>query len=209
MKKLIVKEVFLTLQGEGTYSGRLAVFCRFSGCNLWTGKESDRSKSLCDFCDTDFVGTDGVNGGRYTAKELASLIDSLWGDKPGQKFVVLTGGEPMLQVTEEFIEELHLRWFYIAIETNGTISVPASIDHICVSPKTKDFVQRHGDELKLVYPNDKISLDSVIDLNFRNHYLQPKDGMSIEQNTQLAIAQCLNDGRWQLSTQTHKLLGIP
>lgn len=209
MKKLIVKEVFLTLQGEGIHSGRRAVFCRFSGCNLWTGKETDRSQSLCDFCDTDFVGTNGVNGGRYTAEELATLIDSLWADRPGQKFVVLTGGEPMLQVTEDFIEELRLRWFYIAIETNGTIPVPVSIDHICVSPKTNEFIQRHGDELKLVYPNDKISLDSVIDLNFRKHYLQPKDGASIKENQELAIKRCLNDGRWQLSTQTHKLLGIP
>ncbi len=205
-----VKEIFYTLQGEGTNAGRAAVFCRFAGCNLWSGREDDRAKAECQFCDTDFVGTDGEGGGRFeTAEALAAACLAATGDaEPG--FVVLTGGEPMLQVDEALIAALHARGFTIAIETNGTLPVPSSIDWICVSPKAgTDVKQRSGDELKLVYPQAGLDPAALETLDFAYRFLQPMDGPDAERNTLAAVAYCKSHPRWRLSLQTHKIIGIP
>ena len=205
-----VKEIFYTLQGEGANAGRAAVFCRFAGCNLWSGREQDRAAADCQFCDTDFVGTDGEGGGKFaTADELADACAKVAGDA-GATFIVLTGGEPMLQVDAALIDALHARGFTIAIETNGTLPVPRAIDWICVSPKAgTDLRQRSGDELKLVYPQPDLNPETVAGLAFSHRYLQPMDGPDAKANTDRAIAYCKAHPGWRLSVQTHKLLGIP
>lgn len=208
-----VKEIFYTLQGEGAQSGRAAVFCRFAGCNLWSGRESDRASAVCQFCDTDFVGVNGPGGGRFeTAEDLAEAIVAQWPpDRPaGTRFVVCTGGEPLLQVDRELIDALHVREFEIAVETNGTVAAPAGLDWICVSPKAgAPLVQRAGDELKLVFPQANARPEQFEALEFRNFFLQPMDGPEREANTQVAVQYCMMHPRWRLSLQTHKLLGIP
>ena len=205
-----VKEIFYTLQGEGTNAGRPAVFCRFAGCNLWTGREADRAKAVCQFCDTDFVGTDGEGGGRFrTADDLARACRSACGSK-GHMLVVLTGGEPMLQVDQDLVDALHAHEFTIAIETNGTLPVLDTIDWICVSPKAgSQLKQTRGHELKLVYPQDGVDPADYVDLAFEARFLQPMDGAMREANTQAAVAYCKANPEWRLSLQTHKLLGIP
>lgn len=206
-----VKEMYYTLQGEGAHAGRPAVFCRFAGCNLWSGREEDRSTAVCTFCDTDFRGTDGVNGGRYSAADLAERIASLWpNSQEGQMYVVMTGGEPMLQVDETLIQAIHAYNFEIGIETNGTIPVPKSIDWICVSPKANaEILQQHGHELKLVFPQDSAMPSKFEALAFDYFFLQPMDGPQVVENTSAAIEYCLRHPRWRLSLQTHKLSGIP
>jgi 7-carboxy-7-deazaguanine synthase len=206
-----IKEIFYTLQGEGANAGRAAVFCRFSGCNLWTGREEDRSRAVCQFCDTDFVGI-GPDGGRFATPELlASAVSSAWrgnGDS-SRKLVVCTGGEPLLQLDEPLIDALHTRGFEVAVETNGTREAPASLDWICVSPKAgAPFVQKSGNEIKLVFPQDRAMPEQFEGLAFENFFLQPMDGPSIEENTRLAVEYCLSHPKWRLSLQTHKLLGI-
>lgn len=205
-----VKEIFYTLQGEGANAGRPAVFCRFSGCNLWSGREADRAKATCQFCDTDFVGVTGDGGGRFsTAAELADACRAA-ADGSGCDFIVLTGGEPMLQVDDALIEALHAAGFTIAVETNGTLPVPRAIDWICVSPKAgADLQQRSGDELKLVFPQAGLDPADLLALPFTHRYLQPMDGPDAADNTQRAIAYCREHPAWRLSLQTHKLLGIP
>jgi 7-carboxy-7-deazaguanine synthase (Cx14CxxC type) len=205
-----VKEIFKTLQGEGRNSGRVAVFCRFAGCNLWSGRESDRATAACRFCDTDFVGTDGSGGGRFdTAEELASAITAEWGEDCDRRLVVLTGGEPLLQVDQPLLSALHAAAFEIAIETNGTIEVPAGIDWICVSPKAgAPLAQTCGDELKLVYPQDGTAPRDFEGLDFAHFLLQPMDGAEIARNTAAAIDYCMAHPRWRLSVQTHKAIGI-
>lgn len=205
-----VKEIFYTLQGEGLRAGRPAVFCRFAGCNLWTGREEDRSKAVCQFCDTDFVGTDGTYGGKYeTPDALAEQIAALWPVDRAYRYVVLTGGEPLLQVDNTLIDALHARQFEIAVETNGTIAAPPGIDWICVSPKAgAEWVQRTGDELKLVYPQPGMLPTSVDVDGFTHCLLQPMDGPLQRKNTQAAIAYCQANPKWRLSIQTHKLLEI-
>jgi 7-carboxy-7-deazaguanine synthase len=226
-----VKEIFYTLQGEGAQSGRAAVFCRFSGCNLWSGREEDRSRAVCKFCDTDFVGT-GPDGGKFkNAQELADAIDRCWagegrdasegvsslapaGASNGsiampKKYVVCTGGEPLLQVDEDLISELHQRGFEVAVETNGTRPAPPSLDWVCVSPKAgAPLVQTTGSELKLVYPQDNAPPENFEQLHFRHFFLQPMDGPHTAQNTERAIEYCLKHPRWRLSIQTHKLVGL-
>lgn len=210
-----VKEIFYTLQGEGAQSGRAAVFCRFSGCNLWTGREEDRSRAVCQFCDTDFVGV-GPEGGRFaSATELADAIDRCWSggtqnyESSGRKFVVCTGGEPLLQLNEPVIDELHRRGFEVAVETNGTRPAPRSLDWICVSPKAgAPFVQTTGNELKLVYPQENAAPEKFAGLDFQHFYLQPMDGPDIAANTERAIEYCLRHPQWRLSIQTHKLVGV-
>ncbi len=212
-----VKEIFYTLQGEGNQAGRAAVFCRFSGCNLWSGREIDRASAACNFCDTDFVGTDGPGGGKFeTADALARAIDTAWtGDdastnSSGMKFVVITGGEPFLQLDPELIEAIKARGFEIAVETNGTMAAPPGIDWICVSPKAGNpLVQTSGQELKLVYPQPRALPCAFEHLQFENFFLQPMDGPDREKNTQLAVKYCLEHPRWRVSLQTHKLMGIP
>lgn len=205
-----VKEIFLTLQGEGAHAGRAAVFCRFSGCNLWTGREEDRAAATCQFCDTDFVGMDGTLGGRYaTADDLADTIAAQWVGTPLDRYVVLTGGEPLLQVDKAFIDALHARGFEIGIETNGTIEPPEGIDWLCVSPKAgADLVVKRGHELKLVYPQAENRPEDFTDLAFERFSLQPMDGPEVADNTARAIDYCLQHPQWRLSLQTHKTLGI-
>jgi 7-carboxy-7-deazaguanine synthase len=206
-----VKEIYLTLQGEGAQTGRRAVFCRFAGCNLWTGREQDRAEAVCQFCDTDFIGTDGPGGGQFkTGEALARACLDVWGEGNNEKpLVVLTGGEPMLQVNEQLIEALHASGFEIAIESNGTQLVPRSIDWICISPKAgAELVQKSGDELKLVYPQNGISPDDVAGLEFENFLLQPMDDDERLKNTQAALEYCLSHPQWRLSLQTHKIIGI-
>jgi len=205
-----VKEIFLTLQGEGAHAGRATVFCRFTGCNLWSGREADRATAQCRFCDTDFVGTDGTRGGRYeTAEELADAIEQEWGGTRDFRAVVLTGGEPLLQVDRALLDALHARGFWIAVETNGTIARPPGLDWICVSPKagTQLFL-RSGDELKLVYPQPGAPPEDFSTLDFRRFSLQPMDGPQVADNTARAVAYCLAHPQWRLSLQTHKALGI-
>src|SRR5438045_1544058 len=223
-----VKEIFYTLQGEGAQAGRVAVFCRFSGCNLWSGREEDRSRAVCQFCDTDFVGT-GPDGGKFArAAELADAIDRCWTGrisrpdfdegldshadsvKPNdRKYVVCTGGEPLLQLDEELIAALHQRGFEVAVETNGTRKAPKSIDWICVSPKAgAPLVQTTGSELKLVYPQENAPPEKFEQLDFRHFFLQPMDGPDLARNTERAIDYCLRHPRWRLSIQTHKLVGL-
>ena len=207
-----VKEIFYTLQGEGTHAGRPAVFCRFAGCNLWTGRESDRASAICKFCDTDFVGTDGERGGKFAGSEaLARVIDSLWpASYARSKFVVFTGGEPLLQLDEALIASMHARGFEIAIETNGTIAVPPGVDWICVSPKVgSELVVHRGNELKVVIPQANQDIAQYEALDFEHFYLQPMDGPDAQRNTRLAIDMCRNNPKWKLSLQTHKLLQIP
>ena len=208
-----VKEIFYTLQGEGAQAGRAAVFCRFAGCNLWSGRESDRSSAVCRFCDTEFVGTDGPGGGKFdSAPALAAAIEAMWrGDATqGRRFVVCTGGEPLLQPDAGLIAALHARDFEIAVETNGTIAAPEGLDWLCISPKAgSTLVQRSGDELKLVYPQPGADPADFEALAFRHFFLQPMDGPSLAANTGLALYYCLGHPRWRLSLQTHKLLGIP
>ena len=205
-----VKEIFLTLQGEGGQAGRPAVFCRFSGCNLWSGREADRAGAVCSFCDTDFVGMDGPGGGRFaTADELAAAVEGAWRGGPEGRLVVLTGGEPLLQVDEALLGALHGRGFSIALETNGTLPAPDGVDWICVSPKADaPVVQVQGQELKLVYPQPGVDPASFESLAFERFLLQPMDGPHREANTRAAIAYCLAHPRWRLSVQTHKYLGI-
>jgi len=216
-----VKEIFYTLQGEGAQAGRAAVFCRFSGCNLWSGREEDRSRAVCQFCDTDFVGT-GPEGGKFkVANELADAIDRCWGggnvayaaanadSEVARKYVVCTGGEPLLQLDENLIHELHERGFAVAVETNGTQPAPASLDWVCVSPKAgAPLVQTAGNELKLVFPQENAPPEKFEQLDFRHFFLQPMDGPDTAVNTELAIDYCLRHPRWRLSIQTHKLVGL-
>jgi 7-carboxy-7-deazaguanine synthase len=207
-----IKEIFYTLQGEGAHAGRPAVFCRFSGCNLWTGRESDRASAVCTFCDTDFVGTDGERGGKFPDPALlAAEIDSLWpAAYPGSKYVVFTGGEPLLQLDAALIEAMHRVGFQIAIETNGTLPVPAGVDWICVSPKVgSTLVVRKGNEIKVVIPQTGQDLGDYENLDFDNYFVQPMDGPLGEHNTRLAIETCKLRPQWKLSLQTHKLLQIP
>jgi 7-carboxy-7-deazaguanine synthase len=206
-----VKEIFYTLQGEGHHTGRAAVFCRFAGCNLWTGLEKDRAEAICDFCDTDFVGVDGEGGGRFADESaLVEAINAQWPKHcEGKKFVVCTGGEPLLQMTEEFVRSLHERGFEIAIETNGTKLPPPGIDWICVSPKANaELVLKSGNELKLIFPQDGAAPDRYERLDFTHFFLQPMDGPEREHNTWLAVRYCLDRPQWRLSLQTQKILGI-
>jgi 7-carboxy-7-deazaguanine synthase len=205
-----VKEIFLTLQGEGARAGRAAVFCRFAGCNLWSGREEDRGDAQCRFCDTDFVGTDGTRGGRYgDADTLAGAIASEWGASHARRFTVLTGGEPLLQVDDALVAALHGYGFEIAVETNGTLPIVNGIDWICVSPKAGTaIVVRSGDELKLVYPQPDAPPEHFAALDFKHFALQPMDGPDVADNTARAVAYCLAHPQWRLSLQTHKFLGI-
>lgn len=207
-----VKEIFYTLQGEGANSGTPAVFCRFAGCNLWSGRERDRSSAICGFCDTDFVGTDGRGGGRHpSAESLAEAISGAWGGRSSsQKFVVMTGGEPALQLDAALVAVLHEQGFRIAIETNGTIPLPVGIDWICVSPKAgTEVVVRAGNELKLVTPQENFPPELFVDWKFDHFFLSPMDGPFRRRNTKSAIDYCLAHPRWRLTIQTHKILGIP
>jgi 7-carboxy-7-deazaguanine synthase (Cx14CxxC type) len=205
-----VKEVFLTLQGEGAHAGRAAVFCRFAGCNLWSGREADRAAAQCRFCDTDFGGTDGTRGGSYpSAGALVDVIESEWGESGSHRFVVLTGGEPLLQVDDGLLDALHDRRFAIAVETNGTIEPPSGLDWLCVSPKAGTELRvRCGHELKLVYPQPGALPEAFAGLAFERFSLQPMDGPELADNTARAIDYCLRHPQWRLSVQTHKTLGI-
>lgn len=207
-----IKEIFYTLQGEGNHAGRPAVFCRFAGCNLWTGREEDRSSAICQFCDTDFVGTDGIGGGKFkTAQALASNINSLWPSSyPESKYVVFTGGEPLLQLDLTLIAAMHEVGFTIAIETNGTLPVPVGVDWICVSPKMgSTLLVRKGHEIKVVIPQLGQAMNEYASLDFEHHFVQAMDGPNLEENLRLAIAYCKDHPKWKLSVQTHKLLQIP
>jgi 7-carboxy-7-deazaguanine synthase len=209
-----VKEIFYTLQGEGTHAGRPAVFCRFTSCNLWTGRERDRARAICRFCDTDFVGTDGPGGGRFAAAPgLAAAVAAAWrgqADTRARPFVVCTGGEPLLQLDDAAVEALHAAGFEVAVETNGTQDAPAGLDWICVSPKAGALLKLvSGDELKLVYPQEGADPESFEGLDFPRLLLQPMDGPEREKNTRLAVEYCLAHPQWTLSLQTHKYLGIP
>ncbi|MBC3830524.1 7-carboxy-7-deazaguanine synthase [Undibacterium amnicola] len=207
-----IKEIFYTLQGEGTHAGRPAVFCRFAGCNLWTGREEDRSSAVCQFCDTDFIGTDGEGGGKFkTPQAVAARINALWPDThEATKFVVFTGGEPLLQLDEALIDAMHDVGFEIAIETNGTIEVPTGVDWICVSPKMgSQLIVLKGDELKVVIPQLGQDLKAYEALDFTHHYLQAMDGPLLQDNLHRAIDYCKAHPKWKLSLQTHKLLQIP
>jgi len=205
-----VKEIFLTLQGEGGQAGRAAVFCRFAGCNLWSGREQDRASAVCSFCDTDFVGMDGENGGRFdTPQDLVAAVDAQWRGPNQAKLVVCTGGEPMLQLDAPLIEAFHAAGFSIAVETNGTLPAPTGLDWICVSPKADAaLAQTSGQELKLVYPQKGVDPARFEALDFERFFLQPMDGPDREANTAAAIDYCLSHPRWRLSVQTHKYLGI-
>lgn len=207
-----IKEIFYTLQGEGTHAGRPAVFCRFSLCNLWTGREADRARAVCKFCDTDFVGTDGVGGGRFATPEaLADAVAAEWPTESVEhRMVVCTGGEPLLQLDVPAVAALHDRGFYVAVETNGTQLIPAGIDWVCVSPKIgADVIVTSGDEIKLVYPQVGGDPEQFETLDFNNFRLQPMDSPERVRNTAAAVEYCLKNPRWQLSLQTHKYLGIP
>jgi 7-carboxy-7-deazaguanine synthase len=204
-----VKEIFLTLQGEGMQAGRRAVFLRFAGCNLWSGREQDRAAAQCTFCDTDFVGTDGENGGRYDAGALAAKVEALWAEGEG-RLVVVTGGEPMLQLDAALIDALHGRGFAIAVESNGTLPAPAGIDWLCISPKAgTEVVQRSGDELKLVWPQLGIDPDAFAGWDFRHFLIQPMDCADAERARAASIDFVMSHPQWRLSLQTHKLLGLP
>lgn len=210
----VVKEIYYTLQGEGSHVGRPAVFCRFSGCNLWTGREQHRGIAICQFCDTDFVGTNGPGGGRFkTAVELAKAVGSTWAGErgtPSRPYVVCTGGEPLLQLDTDAIDALHREGFEVAVETNGTQDAPEGLDWICVSPKAGAPLRlTSGNELKLVYPQPGAEPDRFTDLNFSRFLLQPMDGPDVQNNTERAIQYCLDHPQWHLSLQTHKYLGIP
>ncbi|MFT9062239.1 MAG: 7-carboxy-7-deazaguanine synthase [Acetobacter persici] len=211
----MVKEMFLTLQGEGGQAGRPAVFCRFAGCNLWSGREADRAEAICQFCDTDFIGTDGEGGGKFeTAEKLAETITRFWPESgqamtvPG--LVVFTGGEPLLQLDAPLIKAMHARNFSIAVESNGTLTAPEGVDWLCISPKAgAPLEQKSGTELKLVYPQTGLDPATLEQLDFQYFWLQPMDGPNQQENTQAAIRYCLAHPKWGLSLQTHKLTGIP
>ena len=213
-----VKELFPTLQGEGAHTGRAAVFCRFTGCNLWSGREEDRSTAVCQFCDTDFIGSDGDGGGKFeTAQDLADAIEQAWLSTqagPQQRYVVFTGGEPLLQLDKELIDAIHHKGFELAIETNGTLKVPTGVDWVCVSPKAgADLVVLQADEIKLVIPQSgHQNLENLLarfeKMDYRHRYLQPMDGAQLAENTQLAIQLCQKRPLWRLSMQTHKIIGI-
>lgn len=205
-----VKELFLTLQGEGVNAGRRAVFVRFAGCNLWSGREQDRAQAICRFCDTDFVGTDGVGGGKFAdASALAAAVAAAWGEDRERRFVVLTGGEPMLQVDDALVDALHATGFRIAIESNGTIAAHPGIDWVCISPKAgSDVVQRRGDELKLVWPQAGIDPDALERWDFTNFLVQPLDDANAPAHVQAAVDFAMTRPRWRLSLQTHKALGL-
>ena len=213
-----VKELFPTLQGEGAHAGRAAVFCRFAGCNLWSGREEDRATAICQFCDTDFVGSDGFGGGKFdTAASLADAIETAWRSTsagPQQRYVVFTGGEPLLQLDDELIAALHQKGFAVAIETNGTMKVPKGVDWVCVIPKAgSDLIVLQADELKLVIPQqDHADLEKIMarfeKMDYRNRFLQPMDGPSLKGNTELAVSLCQKRPLWRLSLQSHKLIGI-
>lgn len=208
-----VKEIFLTLQGEGVHAGRRAVFLRFAGCNLWTGREEDRAAAACKFCDTDFVGMDGENGGRYEAEALAAKVAELWGEGADHRFVVITGGEPMLQVDDPVVDALHAKGFFIAIESNGTLPTHPGIDWVCISPKAgSQVVQRHGNELKLVWPQLGSDPSAFEGWQFANYLIQPMDSGDIESNranVEAATAFVNANPKWRLSLQNHKILGLP
>ena len=208
-----VKEIFLTLQGEGVHAGRRAVFLRFSGCNLWTGREADRASAICQFCDTDFIGVDGENGGRYGAEALAAKVAALWGDGTDDRYVVITGGEPMLQVDDGIVDALHAQAFQIAIESNGTIEVHPGIDWVCISPKAgSDVMQRSGDELKLVWPQPTSDLDAMEQWQFGHFLVQPMDSGDADvnaANVYEATRFVMERPKWRLSLQNHKILGLP
>ena len=214
-----VKEIFYTLQGEGANAGRPAVFCRFAGCNLWSGREADRETATCRFCDTEFVGTDGPGGGKFATPEaLADAIAATWApestaeppDRPTSRFVVCTGGEPLLQLDTALLDALHTRGFEVAVETNGTLAPPEGIDWVCLSPKADaPLVLERGDELKLIYPQERGEPERYRHLQFRHFFLQPMDGPDRVRNTRLALEYCLAHPEWRLSVQTHKILGIP
>lgn len=217
MKTYRIKEVFYTLQGEGTYAGRPAIFCRFSGCNLWSGLEKDRDKALCKFCDTDFVGTDGQNGGEFTAEELAKHLLSFWPKNWAKPFVVFTGGEPLLQMDNPLVEVLHSHQIFISVETNGTVLPPDGVDHLCVSPKGRSkFKVFKGDELKLVYPQPELDPKDFEHMDFKKFYLQPMDhnfnptwcANTQDENIQKTVEYCMANPKWSLSLQTHKIIGI-
>ena len=213
-----VKELFATLQGEGAQAGRAAIFCRFAGCNLWSGREEDRATAVCQFCDTNFVGTDGVGGGKFDSTDhLANAIEAAWLETMGTdryRYVVMTGGEPLLQLDAPLIEALHHRYFEIAIETNGTIKIPDGIDWVCLSPKANaDLVVKQADEIKLVVPQTEhqpieITLHRFEGMDFRHRYLQPMDGPQLRENTAYAVELCQKHPLWRLSVQTHKMIGI-
>ncbi|MGQ0559032.1 MAG: 7-carboxy-7-deazaguanine synthase [Sphingosinicella sp.] len=205
-----VKEIYLTLQGEGAQAGRRAVFLRMAGCNLWSGRERDRVGADCNFCDTDFVGTDGPDGGRYETQSLAARVAELWGEEEGRRLVVVTGGEPLLQLDAPLIEALHARGFEVAVESNGTIAAPAGIDWLCVSPKAgTEVVQRSGDELKLVWPQPGIDPEALLGWDFRHFLIQPMDGFDREDTLKASIDYVLSHPRWRLGLQAHKLIGLP
>ncbi len=206
-----IKEIYYTLQGEGAHTGRPAVFCRFTGCNLWNGKEEDRHKAICQFCDTDFWGMDGENGGRYEAEGLAKKVKSLWPEDiaGSQPYVVCTGGEPLLQLDEALIEAFHQEGLEVAVETNGTIEAPKGLDWICMSPKANaEILLTAGNELKLIYPQKGAEPNKYEDLDFEHFFLQPMDSPEAIENTKLTLAYCLEHPRWRLSLQTHKWLEI-
>ncbi len=206
-----IKEIYYTLQGEGAQTGRAAVFCRFTGCNLWSGREEDRAKAICQFCDTDFWGTDGLNGGRYSAEELAEKVFSLWdAHGKGKPYVVCTGGEPLLQLDAKMVAAFHAKGLEVAIETNGTIEVPEGVDWVCVSPKANtEIIVMKGSELKLVFPQQNAEPERFSHFSFEHFFLQPMDSAEREANTQKSIKYCLENPQWRLSLQTHKLLNIP
>lgn len=211
MTRYSVKEIFLTLQGEGAQAGRAAVFCRFSGCNLWSGREKDRAAAICRFCDTDFVGVEGERGGRFAdAQALAAAIEQVWGAGAGDRFVVFTGGEPFLQLDTALIEAVHEKGFEAAAETNGSLAPPPGLDWLCVSPKAgAPFVIDRGSELKMVFPQEGLDPEAFAKLPFAHFFVQPMDGAEIAANTRAAIAYCLAHPRWRLSLQTHKMIGMP
>jgi len=204
-----IKEIFFTQQGEGKNTGKDFIFVRFSGCNLWSGKEKNRASAICSFCDTDFYGTDGINGGKYLAKELIEKIKSLWISADSQIRVVLTGGEPLLQVDKPLIDALKNEDIYIAVETNGTLEAPDGIDWICMSPKANTEIKlKKGSEVKVVYPQKNLNPDDFNVLDFKNFYIQPMDSQSYEDNVSQAVKYCMRNPNWKLSLQTHKILGI-
>ena len=204
-----IKEIFFTQQGEGKNTGKDFIFVRFSGCNLWSGKEKNRASAICSFCDTDFYGTDGINGGKYQAKELIEKIKSLWISADSQIRVVLTGGEPLLQVDKPLIDALKNEDIYIAVETNGTLEAPDGIDWICMSPKANTEIKlKKGSEVKVVYPQKNLNPDDFNVLDFKNFYIQPMDSQSYEDNVSQAVKYCMRNPNWKLSLQTHKILGI-
>ncbi|RMG79950.1 MAG: 7-carboxy-7-deazaguanine synthase [Bacteroidetes bacterium] len=212
MRTYKVKEIYYTLQGEGAHAGRPAVFCRFAGCNLWSGREEDRPKAICQFCDTDFRGTDGENGGVYRAEDLAARVAGLWPDvaKKGKPYVVCTGGEPLLQLDETLVAAFHEKGLEVGVETNGTQDAPAGLDWICMSPKAGTTLKlKSGNELKLVFPQPGAEPPLFEDLDFEHFFLQPMDGPNIAENTRRTLQYCLENPQWQLSLQTHKILDIP